>query len=301
MKKNFNNGVVANNSNNAPQIFSNEQFGSVRIIMQDNGEPLFCLKDVCDCLDLSNYRNVATRLEAEDVNSMDTPTEGGIQEMLFITESGLYDAILGARKNPNTKPFKKWVTKEVLPSIRKTGSYNVNMPALPQTFAEALRMLADKVDENKALTSKLIITEDELKRYQDRFEGVLTRGEWAKKLKQEGLDVNERRTKNSKKPSITEILESMGITEWIDNTTEVAKQEYVDRGWFVNVQKRGTNGFPSVTTYITVKGQKELTPKVHVWIVKQIDCKLKEIYGNGYSKEMIDLMANAELLKMIQA
>lgn len=175
------------------------------------------------------------------------------------------------------------------------------MPALPQTFAEALRMLADKVDENKALTSKLIITEDELKRYQDRFEGVLTRGEWAKKLKQEGLDVNERRTKNSKKPSITEILESMGITEWIDNTTEVAKQEYVDRGWFVNVQKRGTNGFPSVTTYITVKGQKELTQKVHVWIVKQIDRKLKEVYGNGYSKEIIDVMANAELLKMIQA
>lgn len=175
------------------------------------------------------------------------------------------------------------------------------MPALPQTFAEALRMLADKVDENKALTSKLIITEDELKRYQDRFEGVLTRGEWAKKLKQEGFDVNERRTKNSKKPSITEILESMGITEWIDDTTEVAKQEYVDRGWFVNVQKRGTNGFPSVTTYVTAKGQKELTQEVHVWIVKQIDRKLKEVYGNGYSKEMIDLMANAELLKMIQA
>ncbi len=101
-------------------IFQNEQFGEVRIAMNESNEPLFCLADVCNVIGIANARNVKTRLEDDDVRQMDTLTEGGKQQVTFITESGLYDVILDSRK-PEAKKFRKWVTSEVLPSIRKHG------------------------------------------------------------------------------------------------------------------------------------------------------------------------------------
>jgi len=147
------------------------------------------------------------------------------------------------------------------------------IPQLPQSFSEALRLLADKVDENRKLNLKLYITEDELNRYKDRYDGVLTRGEWARLLnKKFNLDILERRTKCSSRMSITEILAKLGITEWVDDKTEIAKQEYIDKGWFVNVKKRNkTSGYPSVVTYITAKGQSELEQKVFRFVCNSID------------------------------
>lgn len=107
----------------ALQIFSNSEFGEVRTIVED-GEPLFCLTDVCKAVEISNPRNVKSRLDQEDVRLMDTLTKGGVQQLTYINESGLYEAILRS-DSPKAKPFRKWITKEVLPSIRKTGGYVV--------------------------------------------------------------------------------------------------------------------------------------------------------------------------------
>ena len=109
-------------SMNNIQIFQNELFGKVRIAMNESDEPLFCLADVCSVIGIANARNVKSRLDLEDVRQMDTLTEGGKQQVTFITESGLYDVIIRS-DSEKAKPFRKWVTSEVLPSIRKHGAY----------------------------------------------------------------------------------------------------------------------------------------------------------------------------------
>lgn len=108
---------------NKIQIFQNEQFGKVRIAMNENEEPLFCLTDVCSVIGIANARNVRSRLEEDDVRQMDTiDSMGRNQQVTFISESGLYDVIIRS-DSEKAKPFRKWVTSEVLPTIRKHGAY----------------------------------------------------------------------------------------------------------------------------------------------------------------------------------
>lgn len=103
------------------QVFNNPQFGAVRTAgTADN--PMFCLADVCQAIGITNARNVKSRLDEEDVHLVDTPTAGGTQQITFVTESGLYDVIIRS-DSEQAKPFRKWVTSEVLPSIRKHGMY----------------------------------------------------------------------------------------------------------------------------------------------------------------------------------
>lgn len=102
------------------QLFKNDQFGEVRVI-ELNGEPLFCLSDVCNILGL-RQGDVRQRLDEGVVSTQPLLTAGGIQQANFVNEDGLYDAILDSRKQ-EAKQFRKWVTSEILPSIRKTGGY----------------------------------------------------------------------------------------------------------------------------------------------------------------------------------
>lgn len=106
------------------QIFQNEQFGKVRIAMNESNEPLFCLADVCSVLDLTPSK-VAQRLDKGVLSKYPLETAGGIQQTNFVNEDGLYEAIFDSRK-PEAKQFRKWVTSEVLPSIRKHGAYMTN-------------------------------------------------------------------------------------------------------------------------------------------------------------------------------
>lgn len=106
--------------NNQVTIFNNPQFGEIRTAgTADN--PLFCLADVCSALGLS-AKGVNQRLNKGVISNYPLETAGGIQQALFVNEDGLYDVILDSRK-PEAKMFRKWVTGDVLPSIRKTGGY----------------------------------------------------------------------------------------------------------------------------------------------------------------------------------
>lgn len=100
-------------------IYNNSQVRTV----EKNGEPWWVLKDVCDILGLGSPHKVADRLDEDEKGRNLIPTPSGKQEMTIISESGLYNVILRSDK-PEAKPFRKWVTAEVLPAIRKTGSYN---------------------------------------------------------------------------------------------------------------------------------------------------------------------------------
>ena len=105
------------------QIFNHHKFGDIRTTGTAD-DPLFCLADVCKAVGIANARNVKSRLDEEDVRLVDTPTNGGIQQLSFVTESGLYETIIRS-DSETAKPFRKWVTSEVLPSIRKTGGYMI--------------------------------------------------------------------------------------------------------------------------------------------------------------------------------
>lgn len=106
---------------NQLKVFENPEFGQMRIAVID-GKPWFSVTDVCEALDIRNSRMAMTRLDDDEkgVSSIDTP--GGPQEMNVVNEYGLYSLVLGSRKK-EARQFKRWVTHEVLPSIRKHGGY----------------------------------------------------------------------------------------------------------------------------------------------------------------------------------
>ena len=131
------------------QIFNNEEFGEVRTAVI-NDEPMFCLIDICKALEIKNATDVAKRLDEDERTRLNLGRQG---ETNFITESGLYAVILRSDK-PNAKKFRKWVTGEVLPTIRKTGSYNK-----PMSTAEKIKLLAQG---NEELNERVEKVEDKL-------------------------------------------------------------------------------------------------------------------------------------------
>lgn len=106
------------------QIFNNEEFGEVRTAVI-NDEPMFCLADICRVLEIKNVSDCKSRLRQKGIVTTDTLTNDGKQKMIFIDESNLYKTIFQSRKE-SAERFTEWVTSEVLPSIRKTGSYGID-------------------------------------------------------------------------------------------------------------------------------------------------------------------------------
>ena len=112
---------MANTSTGANALTFNFSTQALRCIMRD-GEPWFVAADVCAAIGISRTDDGMSRLDDDEKDAGSIRTPGGEQEMTIINESGLYSLILGSRK-PEAKKFKKWVTSEVLPAIRKTGRY----------------------------------------------------------------------------------------------------------------------------------------------------------------------------------
>lgn len=145
------------------QIFKNDQFGEIRTTIKD-GAPLFVAADVCRALEIQNHKDAIKRLDDDEKSGVVlTDPHGRPQETNCVTESGLYSLVLGSRK-PEAKAFKRWITHEILPTIRKTGGYvhdeqifvdtylpNVD-PAVKSLFSQtlfALRQANDKIAEDK--------------------------------------------------------------------------------------------------------------------------------------------------------
>lgn len=131
------------------QIFNNSEFGEIRTITKDD-EPMFCLADVCKALELEQVSRVKARLKTDGVTtSKVTDRLGREQEATFINESNLYKTIFQSRKE-SAERFTDWVTSEVLPSIRKTGSYQKKLS--PQ---EMMRIQLGMLDDVSDRVSKL--------------------------------------------------------------------------------------------------------------------------------------------------
>ena len=179
------------------QVFSYE--GNEVRTVQKGSNILWVLKDVCGILGIEKYRDAATRLDDDEREPVLVDTLGGRQEMIAVTESGLYSIILLSRK-PEAKKFKRWVTHEVLPTIRKHGAYvtPAKLEELmndPDSWIKALTALKEERAAKERL--QLEATENKPKViFADAVsvsEGTILIGELAKILKGNGIEIGQNR------------------------------------------------------------------------------------------------------------
>ena len=239
------------------RTFESTQFGSVRIITRD-GEPWFVAVDVCKALDVGNSRQALSRLDDDEkyttVISNDSAATGK-SSMSFVNEPGLYALVLGSRK-PEARAFKRWITHEVIPAIRKHGGY-----LTPDKVEEALlnpdtiiRLATDlKAERERARLLAAQIEAD--KPYTDFGQAIATNSdailvrEYAKVLANDGISMGERR-----------------LYQWLRDNHYLMRnnqpyQRYVDQGWFVVRESSLTTikgDMIRKTTLITGKGQMAL-------------------------------------------
>ena len=143
-------------ADNKMMIFENEQFGQVRTVNID-GNPWFVSVDVCTALGVS--RTAVRRLDEDEKGVRSMHTLGGTQRLAVVNEYGLYNLILGSRK-PEAKDFKRWITHEVIPSIRKNGAYMTDaviahLEEYPELVPEYLNHLRDENSRAKELRRQL--------------------------------------------------------------------------------------------------------------------------------------------------
>lgn len=147
----------------------------VRTVQKD-GVPWFVLKDVCGVLGISKYRDVAERLDPDERGPVRVDTLGGSQEMTCISESGLYNVILRSDK-PEAKPFRKWVTAEVLPAIRRCGGYIAGQNDLSpaELMAKAIKVAEQTLAERDARISSLQVQNAIMAPKADYFDELVER------------------------------------------------------------------------------------------------------------------------------
>lgn len=209
-------------SRNEIKVFDNAEFGEVRTAVV-NDEPMFCLIDICKALELSNSRIVADRLDEDERRKLDLPRQG---ETWFITESGLYAVVLRSDK-PAAKKFRKWVTSEVLPSIRKHGMYAVDeLIANPELAIKAFTALKEEREKSKALQA-----ENERMKPKEEFFDAVTDSKDAIDMGQVAKVLNYPKIGRNK---LFEILRDNGILQ----QNNQPYQKYIDCGYFRVVEQK---------------------------------------------------------------
>lgn len=141
---------------NEMQVFESKEFGSIRTIMQD-GEPWFVAVDVCRALEIANVPDAVARLDEDEKNTIVlTDSIPGNPNRAVINEPGMYALVLGSRK-PEAKAFKRWITHEVIPAIRKTGGYIAGEEKMTddELMARALEVAQKKLAEREARIAQL--------------------------------------------------------------------------------------------------------------------------------------------------
>ena len=250
------------------ELFKNNEFGEVRVLADERGEPWFVAKDVCDILGLSDVSMSLKKLDEDEKLIQKLFVSGQYRNIWLINESGFYSLVLRSNK-PQAKKFKKWVTSEVLPAIRKYGVY-----ATPNTLEEIisnpefgiklLQELKKEREEKEKYKSELIKNKPYIS-FAKQIEAAETSikiGEWAKMISKKGYVIGRNK-----------------LFEWLrDNgylrSNNEPYQEYIDRGYFevsepkIIVTAKGTK--EKMTTLITTKGQVALTPKVIEYLKSKI-------------------------------
>ena len=240
--------------NNEIQIFKSEQFGEIRTAGTVD-EPMFCAADICRALGYTNGpKAVKDHCDEGDITKRYTPTTSGDQLMTFINESGMYALIFGSKLS-TAKHFKKWVTSEVLPTIRKTGSYNIQ-----QLSRKELAMMIVKAEEEKeALMLENKRKDDQLEEqkpkvvFADAIVGSQSScliGELAKILTQNGYEIGQNR--------LFAWLRANHYLGTVGEYYNIPCQKYLEMGLFElkkNVHSQNGQMVTTITPKVTGKGQ----------------------------------------------
>ncbi len=136
---------------NELKVFENSEFGKVRTVMMDN-EPWFVAADVCRALEINDAGKAASRLDSDELTRIKIVSGGQNREMIFVNEPGLYALVLGSRK-PEAKAFRRWITHEVLPAIRKTGGYIIGEGQLERVHTNESTIIANNINPAKTTSS----------------------------------------------------------------------------------------------------------------------------------------------------
>lgn len=232
---------------NELMVFQNQEFGEIRSIMIE-GEPWFVGKEVAEKLGYSNTRDALVRhIAEEDKGVVKHDTLGGVQDLTIINESGLYSLILSS-KLPNAKKFKKWVTGEVLPSIRKHGAY-----LTPDKVEEVLLnpdtiiKIAQNLKEEQEKRRQLEIENNELKPKANYCEQVL-QSESAVVTTQIAKDYG------MSPQALNSILHELGVQYKVDGQW-VLYSKYQDKGYTKSCTVIDRFGEPRMQTKWTQKGR----------------------------------------------
>ena len=210
------------------QIFN---YNSVEVrTIQNDGEPWFVLKDVCNVLHIGNSRDVVARLDQDEKGVGQIDTLGGKQEMTIINESGLYNVILRSDK-PEAKPFRKWVTSVVLPTIRRHGMYATpdtveKMLADPDTAIKLLTTLKEERAARLALEAQAEADKPKVlfaDAVSASHSSILV-GDLAKLLRQNGVEIGQNR--------LFRFLREKGYLCSHGERYNLPTQRSMDRGWF---------------------------------------------------------------------
>ena len=233
---------------NELKIFENAEFGQVRTITINN-EPWFVAKDISDKLGYAQTSNMMKRIDAEDSKS--SILDDMNMKSLLINESGLYSAILGS-KLPSAKRFKRWITCEVLPSIRKTGGYIAGQEQMTdaELMAKALLVAQRQIEER----NKQIEQMQPKALFADAVSASQTSilvGDLAKLICQNGVQIGQKR--------LFEWLRNNGYLIKSGDSKNMPTQRYVEQGLFEikesNVQNPDGSIRITKTTKVTGKGQ----------------------------------------------
>lgn len=193
------------------EVFQNPKFGDVRVSLTENGEPLFCLADLCKVLQITNSRNVRCRLDDDDVRLIDIIDNlGRTQHSTYVTESGFYEVVLRSDSD-KARPFRKWVCNEILPAIRKDGGFIVSRE--------------DESDED-LMARALVVAKATLKRRNERIKVLETQT----RNQQQEIEVKDARiieldtAVNNMKPKVSYVDNILQCKDTI-NVTQIA-QDY---------------------------------------------------------------------------
>lgn len=222
-------------------------------VVEINNEPWFVASDIASALEYRDAYDMTRILDDDEKGTHNLRTPGGEQLLSIINESGLYSAILRSRK-PEAKAFKKWVTSDVLPSIRKTGSYQSKQFKIPATLSEALRLAADQADQIEQ-QKQVIAIQAPKAAFADRIasadKGTLL-GNFAKTV---GIGPK----------NLFKVLRDARILMSGGNRHNLPYQEYIERGYFEVTERTYEVNYETriaFTPLITGKGQQWLTGRL---------------------------------------
>ena len=238
------------------QIFKNEQFGQIRVVERD-GESWFVAGDICGALDIANSRDALTRIDEDEKGVALTDTLGGAQEVAVVNEPGLYSLVLGSRKS-EARAFKRWITHDVIPAIRKTGMYATPatveaMLANPDTMIQVLQAFKDEREQRLALETRVVADAPKVA-FADAVETSTDSclvGQLAKIIRQNGYEIGANR--------LFEYLRKEGYLCRAGSNRNMPTQRSMEAGWFEVKESVLENPDGSIrvvrTPKVTGKGQ----------------------------------------------